>query len=195
MSNILYPFKLPLYSTTIEDSRYIQIKNDIDSYIDNNIDVFTKPFPNCNTKSNIRNQKLNLSSALTEIIKTNVDKYYKEWKFPSVNLKLKELWVNIANQNEFQEIHNHYPPSSNNLFSGVLYIKTTPDSGDICFQSPLESQMSTMLQSPLSPPILKITPQNGLMLIFPSYLNYFVNSNLSQIPRISVSFNIEQYIN
>jgi hypothetical protein len=56
MSNILYPFKLPLYSTTIEDSRYIQIKNDIDSYIDNNIDVFTKPFPNCNTKSNIRNQ-------------------------------------------------------------------------------------------------------------------------------------------
>jgi uncharacterized protein (TIGR02466 family) len=39
-------------------------------------------------------------------------------------------------------------------------------------------------------PSLEINPQEGMLLLFPSYLMHKVNNNISNKERISISFNI-----
>ena len=111
----------------------------------------------------------------------------------SVNMKV-DAWVNINKPGDYNTKHQH--PNCN--LSGVLWIKVPQNSGEIIFQSPVEFQTYTEVES-YTEEFKKhnnyfhsyyFTPTEGRILVFPSHLQHEVLENKSNEDRISVSFNI-----
>ena len=92
------------------------------------------------------------------------------------------LWLNISSYTNWNSPHTHvtladsYPYIK---FSGVLYLKVPPNSGEINFKNPLNPNSYT-----------EILPQEKMMIIFPSILEHYVEPNLNQEDRISIAFNM-----
>jgi len=101
--------------------------------------------------------------------------------------KLNNYWINVNPKNTFNFSHNH--PHS--YFSAVLYIKTPKDSGSISFERPdmLNDYIVPSIIKPNNSVLFKVTPQAGMLLIFPSFLKHSVDINLSDEERISIAFN------
>ncbi len=107
-------------------------------------------------------------------------------------------WANVNECGDYNMIHNH----SGGVFSGVYYVDVgTPDaqrpnSGVLSFRSPTLAQLAIdNLRAP--EPLRKlfksnfaIAPKNGLMLVFPSWLEHQVHPYHGHGPRISVSWDV-----
>ena len=118
-------------------------------------------------------------------------------KFPcikeTVNLYV-SAWVNINPPEAFNTKHNH--PTSD--LSGVLWIKSQKDCGNIVFESPLSFATHQEIDSYTEDfkknnnyfHSFSFNPVAGRILVFPSHLEHHVDFNQSQEDRISVSFNI-----
>ena len=106
-----------------------------------------------------------------------------------------EGWKNINGPGDFNVKHNH--PRSN--LSGVLWIKTPKDSGNIVFTSPQFFDKFQELYSYNDEFKLKsnaymtyyFIPKEGNILMFPSSLEHEVKENKSNEDRISFSFNVQ----
>ena len=111
----------------------------------------------------------------------------------SVNI-IVNAWVNINKPGDYNTKHQH--PNCN--LSGVLWIKAPQNSGEIVFQSPVEFQTYTEIESYTEEfknhnnyfHSYYFTPTEGRILVFPSHLQHEVLENKSNEDRISVSFNI-----
>jgi|TARA_R100000030_G_scaffold59099_2_gene44375 uncharacterized protein (TIGR02466 family) len=101
------------------------------------------------------------------------------------------MWGIVNPPGSSNKLHNH----PYNFMSGVYYLQVPEDSGRIVFHDP-KPQAEV-----LSPPRVEnhsihvahrvnFKPQNGTLLLFPSYVNHEVEENNSQEDRIIVSFNI-----
>ena len=84
------------------------------------------------------------------------------------------FWFNIAEQGEKTGIHDHAKLAS---VSGVVYIKSEPLAGDLFFRKEGRTD-------------LYIKPEDGKMVLFPSYLKHGVHVNQSKQRRISLSFKL-----
>ena len=104
-------------------------------------------------------------------------------------------WININRPGDFNIKHSH--PTSD--LSGVLWIKTPNNCGNIQFHSPssfetfleIESYTDDFRNSNNYHHAYWLPAKEGRMLIFPSHLEHDVKENLSNEDRISVSFNIQ----
>ena len=104
-------------------------------------------------------------------------------------------WKNINGPGNFNLKHNH--PRAN--FSGVLWIKTPKDSGNIVFESPhifnryqeLDSYTEESKYNSNSYMTYYFVPKEGRILIWSSDLEHEVEENKSNEDRISYSFNIK----
>jgi len=99
------------------------------------------------------------------------------YKLPSI--KILEMWVNISGFGDFNLVHNHVLHShSASNFSGVLYLKVPPKSGNIVFYNPITFSDQ-----------LDVSTEEKLLILFPSLLHHSVKPNLSKEDRISIAFN------
>ncbi len=104
-------------------------------------------------------------------------------------------WININQPGDYNIKHCH---PSNDL-SGVLWIKSPKNCGNIEFHSPscfetfleIESYIDDFRNSNNYHHAYWFPPEEGRMIIFPSHLEHDVKQNLSNEDRISVSFNIK----
>ena len=110
----------------------------------------------------------------------------------SVNLNTVEYWYNINTPNSYNMPHVH----PNCLMSGVFYIKVPENSGNIVFTRPeIESlELSHInnghnVTNPYTNTAYSIKPEQGKLILFPSYLSHYVEQNKSEEDRISISFN------
>jgi uncharacterized protein (TIGR02466 family) len=104
---------------------------------------------------------------------------------------LATCWAIVNGKLASGVIHCH----PNSFLSGVYYVNTNDESGDIFFQDPRH------VASMWSCPVIEHTPWtirqvsyhpvSGGMLIFPSWLNHGAEPNLSDAPRVSLSFNFQ----
>ena len=103
-------------------------------------------------------------------------------------------WININKPGDYNIKHVH---PTNNL-SGVLWIKTPKNCGDIIFDSPYEFQAYQEIESYSNEfkdsfnidHNYYFNPTEGRMIVFPAHLSHHVQENKSSEDRISVSFNI-----
>jgi uncharacterized protein (TIGR02466 family) len=106
-----------------------------------------------------------------------------------VSLELATCWAIVNGKLASNVVHCH----PNSFLSGVYYVSVTEESGDIFFQEP--RQGANMLLCPVTEftplTIRQVTyrPRPGAMLIFPSWLYHGVGPNLTETPRVSLSFN------
>lgn len=101
-------------------------------------------------------------------------------------------WANVSRRGNFNKTHNH--PSSD--WSGVYYVTLgepdadVPDNGTIEFLDPrggAVGMLSTIGQQ--FGQKIRIAPQPGLLLLFPSWLLHSVNPYEGPGERISIAFN------
>jgi uncharacterized protein (TIGR02466 family) len=106
-----------------------------------------------------------------------------------VGLELATCWAVVNEKMASGVVHCH--PSS--FLSGVYYVNTTEETGNIFFQDPRPgANMSACPVTEFMPWTIRqvsYQPAPGGMLIFPSWLYHGVAPNLSETPRISLSFN------
>ena len=101
------------------------------------------------------------------------------------------MWAIINKKNSFNVMHNH----QNCYFSAAYYVKKPINSGDITFFDPNEAKTYRFPKkeknSNYTTEAVTIRPEEGDLLIFPSYLYHEVGTNLSDKERVVVSFNID----
>lgn len=106
--------------------------------------------------------------------------------------KINNCWININYKNNYNDRHMH----KGSILSGVFYISTNKNSGQIIFYNP-NDKLSFFMSSNIikeynfvNSSIWKFKPCNNLLLIFPSWLEHQVMPNISEEDRISIAFNI-----
>ena len=118
-------------------------------------------------------------------------------EFPPIKKSVRlfvSAWVNINPPEAFNMKHNH--PTSD--LSGVLWIKSQKDCGNIIFDSPrsfathqeIECYNEDFKENNNYFHSFSFNPVAGRLIVFPSHLDHHVDFNESQEDRISVSFNI-----
>ncbi len=112
------------------------------------------------------------------------------WKINKEKITILEMWSIVNKKKTFNVQHSH----PNSLLSAAYYVKAKKNSGSIKFFDPKE--MKVMYHPPIksyheiSAEVIKIEPEEGKLLIFPSYLNHAVEENQSDEDRIVISFNL-----
>ncbi len=109
--------------------------------------------------------------------------------YEQVPIRPANCWANVNPQYASNKIHDH----ANCLFSGVYYLQTPENCGNLMFYDPREARTfykpSVNNFTAYTADAVAHQAQAGLLLIFPSWLKHGVEPNLSTTDRISLSFN------
>lgn len=117
---------------------------------------------------------------LIDVLNLHASHAFNSYMKRNVRLEISEMWGNINNKYCFNHTHSH-----SGALSGVLYLEVPENSGNIVFiNSSLLSRGNVLSQKNYS-----VKPQKLLCLFFPSWLEHYVEPNLSEDKRISLSFN------
>ncbi len=107
-------------------------------------------------------------------------------------------WSNVNRLGDYHDPHNH--PYA--YLSGTYYVRvpesiTTEDNRSdvrpscITFYDPRSAvNMTAIKNDPQVEPEFTVSPKAGMILLWPSFLMHYVHPNLSDEPRISISFNL-----
>jgi uncharacterized protein (TIGR02466 family) len=109
------------------------------------------------------------------------------WKHDPKELIMSNLFLNYQTKYQYQEYHDHREC----LISGVFYIDVPDeDNMEIMFYTPLKANYDDLFfHSDDVQEVIKIKPQTGDILIFPSWLNHGVMSHTTDTKRINIAFN------
>ena len=128
-----------------------------------------------------------------ESIKPNINNTLIDmgWDDLDNKINITSAWSIINKKNASNERHIH----SNSYISAVYYVCAPNNCGDILFHDPRQAKVirkpNTIKANKLNAEVVNITPQSGLLVLFPSYLYHSVAKNNSDEERIIISFNID----
>ena len=102
-------------------------------------------------------------------------------------LRLINFWHNVNGLGSFNAPHEH----GGTVVSGVYYVSIPKNAGSIVFlNKDLDSYYSSIdLYNQYNSSVWKIEPKENMCVLFPSYLQHYVEPNLNKKERISISFN------
>ncbi len=182
-------FKTPLLAinTTIDVNKLIDYAYDLKSKSDG------REFSNVSGwQSEDLNRDLHIFRELRTTVEILADKFHNYLKLKkSYRQILDNFWININPTGGSNKPHTH----PNSVFSGVLYLSTPNDSGNINFQNPSQTNEYHFNQdtvedySSYTYREFYHMPQAGKMLMFPSSIIHRVDGNASEHDRISIAFN------
>ena len=189
-------FPTPVFHFRVEN--YQKLNTELENYILN----LRKKDEKGQKKSNAggwhsHNFDLNNDNTAKKFAKIS-EEFYKKviinemgWKYDSNKVKMEAMWSIINKKGSFNIQHNH----ANAYLSSAYYVRYPEKSGSIKFFDPREQKNIRYPKiknyTDISAVITEITPKEGDLLIFPSYLYHSVGENLSKDDRIIVSFNID----
>jgi len=101
--------------------------------------------------------------------------------YARTDIKILEMWANVNNKNNFNIHHVH-----EGIISGVFYLQVPENSGRLILCNPAIRSHNHPIRCKDFP----IKPQKLALIMFPSWLEHYVEPNQSDEPRISISFNI-----
>ena len=141
-------------------------------------------------------QWLKKQPKIRAVVEYNLSKYvYDVLQVDETKHQLEHTssWVNKHKPGDSGHGHAH----NNAMFSGVMYFKCPPNSGDITFYVP--SMIPTWCTHTLYPEVKeyntynmresRIPVKDGMILLFPSHLAHAVRPNNSNEDRYSIAFN------
>ena len=138
------------------------------------------------------NKKKEYNPLTKELFNMQEELYQKE------HLSIKPVLANMCSNINYPGCFNRPHIHPNSLFSGVYFIKTPPNSGNLMLYDPrpgiqmsMPSRKKEQLKSELWREV-HYEPVAGRCIMFPSWLWHEVKPNESNDIRISVSFNFLQ---
>jgi len=107
------------------------------------------------------------------------------------NIAIDSLWININEHKDYNLIHDHFFSK----ISGVFYVKAPKKCGNIVFSN--NSNMRYYIKNEsintynnYNSSICSFPALENTLYLFPSWLKHYVEPNLSNESRISISFNL-----
>lgn len=98
-----------------------------------------------------------------------------------------QSWVNMHDRGGFNFLHVH----EGSLLSGSFYLQVPPGSGALVFRDPRSGVIHGLIKGgvPNGHADVRLTPSTGLLVIFPCWLEHYVEPHESDTPRICIAFN------
>lgn len=187
-------FATPIWKSEVKD--YPELNSQLYSYITNlkkNSDVSLKK----STIGGWHSPNFNLDNEEPKIfvnaINSSLSKAFNDmgWDVQNQEVKITDMWSIINKEGASNERHIH----PNSFLSAAYYVKAPKDCGNIMFYDP---RSAPVFRSPkiakdnfLNTSEISITPTEGMLILFPSYLNHSVKPNNSDQERVVISFNID----
>jgi len=110
----------------------------------------------------------------------------------SNDFKITTSWISFTDPGCSSLLHRH----QNSIFSGIVYLQTDEKSGNLMFENyhnlgdfSLNRKEHNILNSEL----WHYTPFNNKIILFPAKLFHKIDTNNSNIKRVSVAFNLIPY--
>ena len=107
-------------------------------------------------------------------------------------------WGNVNMKGDYHNLHNH--PHS--WLSGTYYVNVPDQSDAEIFRSDLnpasisffdprgQANMNSIKGDKQVDPEHRVLPKSGDLLLWPAFIHHLVHPNMSEFPRISISFNV-----
>jgi len=98
-----------------------------------------------------------------------------------------QSWVNMHDRGGFNFLHMH----DNVLLSGCFYVRVPAGSGALVFREPRPGVLHSPFKGngPNAAKDVRLTPSAGLLVLFPHWLEHFVEPHENDQPRIAIAFN------
>lgn len=113
-----------------------------------------------------------------------------QFDFVGFELLITEMWLNRNGPGDLNKLHIH--PHS--MLSGVYYVQVPPHSGNIEFLDPVLARTATSFpkteKRQCNASTAEFEPVEGRLMIFPSWLQHWVQPNQGTGDRVSISFNV-----
>ena len=173
-NNIKSIFETPLYETEIENISEVQ-KELLDTIKDIKFDTH----PTWGNTIHLSDPTFRtdiIKSKFKEELHRHVEPYSMQSPFFGCSYKIRNSWFTLMKKHGYSHIHNH----GTNDISGVYYVQTSSEDGNIFFESSNQWHSNR----------INIKPEVGKLLLFPSWLSHGVTTNTTDYPRISLSFNL-----
>ena len=193
MNNPQLFFSTPVWVTKIED--YKQTNEEMFKYIKKLQSEDEEGI----VKSNVKGWHSKDFDLTNEIIKKfinlispEINRVIKDmnWDINKQRARITSIWAIINAGGASNSKHHH----GNSSLSAAYYVRAPNDSGDIVFYDPRPAPVYShpISDSPnsLNCSVNSISPVEGGLVLFPSYLEHSVNANKSSEERIVISFNI-----
>jgi len=105
------------------------------------------------------------------------------------NLTIQQMWINVNKKGDWNAIHQH---GGYYDLSGIYYIKTPKNCGRLVFRDPRTSAIgnSFMVKKFDKGEIRYFNVMEGTLMLWPSFLEHYVEPSQADDERISVSFDI-----
>ena len=186
---LLHFFATPVLSKTAKDFKLVGIQNEItkacekitfsknENWVSNNHSLSDISF-----QSNfIEEYDLKL---LKKFISSSVDEYLQGTIGQKMPYKIIQSWMTKTVKGEITTLHNH------GMFdiAGVYYYKSNSEDGNIKFINPNAGLAAS--QTFIKEYDVHVEPKEGLLILFPAWLNHMVEMNNTDSERMSLSFNI-----
>ena len=118
-----------------------------------------------------------------EEIDRNLKVYAKTLNFEVKKYIFHSSWIALFEKGNYGHIHNH----GHSDISGVYYYSRSEEDGHIFFESPVDAASSSL---PYFGGTITIPGTTGTLLLFPGWLRHGIRPNVTDIPRVSLSFDI-----
>lgn len=132
-------------------------------------------------------QKLSL---VDNIVSSHIKKYFRMLGNEQQEYAITAQWANINDPGTANIMHTH----GDSDFSGIVYINVTEDSGDLFIHNLHVPTRDLTRHFPFTRNTSsghRITPENGMIVLFPGNTAHSVLVNRSAENRISVAFNLD----
>ena len=194
--NLLFP--TPVWTINLES--YEKINEQMYNYIKSNKKIDEKGISKSNVKG-WRSNDFNLNDKdpqnFIAFILPVIENVMNDmnWDKEKQTAKISNMWAIINTGGSANLRHQH----GNSTISGAYYVRAPINCGDIVFYdprpAPVYSHPNALNPNFLNAQVNGITPKEGSLILFPSYLDHSVNENQSNEERIVISFNIKIQIN
>lgn len=120
-----------------------------------------------------------------EFLKESVSNYFELLRYQTPSYIIEASWLTKNTKGTYAPEHSHGSAD----ISGVYYLKTTGDDGDLYFKNPTQISSGNRIMKLVSKK-RSIKPVQGLLLMWPGYLSHGTYPNETDSDRVSLSFNI-----
>lgn len=98
-----------------------------------------------------------------------------------------QSWINLHDRGGFNFLHVH----EGSLLSGSFYLKVPAGSGRFVFRDPRPGVVHGYVKGavPNGYSDIQLTPESGLLVLFPCWMEHYVEPHDSDDPRIVIAFN------
>lgn len=124
---------------------------------------------------------------LMQNIAYHVGQYAEQLGYKVNKIFCRDAWFNYGLKNSYQEYHIH----TGSHFSGVYFINVPEDCGTLVFKKNINMMEYPEIETPSEHNCgtVQILPKENELILFNSNLEHMVTQNITDTPRITMSFN------